>query len=185
MLLAKQEAQEYWRKVLEGVDRPVAKVMMANLDLRHLMGIPASATRGRGRKAPLLPFYEDIKAQHPTKVLLVRVRAMPLRLPQDCLTRAHAHLERIIARQPALALLSAPPPPHQCHSGPARCWQLHARFRSCQFMRATATTSCQGRRTGVPSLHDTLRLTHCAAHRWESSMRPWARMRWCWCSGQA
>ena len=22
-------------------------------------------------------------------------------------------------------------------------------------------------------------------HRWESSMRPWARTRWCWCSGQA
>ena len=112
--------------MLEGVDRPVAKVMMANLDLRHLMGIPASATRGRGRKAPLLPFYEDIKAQHPTKVLLVRVRAMPLLLPQECLTRSHAHLERMIARQFALALLSAPPPPHQCHSGLARCWQLCA-----------------------------------------------------------
>ena len=69
--------------MLEGVDRPVAKVMMANLDLRHLMGIPVSATRGRGRKAPLLPLYEDIKAQHPTKVLLVRVRATPLLLPQS------------------------------------------------------------------------------------------------------
>ena len=76
-----QEAQEYWRKVLEGVDRPVAKMMMANLDLRHLMGILVSATRGRGRKAPLLPFYEDIKEQHPTKVLLVRVRAMPWLFP--------------------------------------------------------------------------------------------------------
>ena len=77
--------------MLEGVDRPVAKVMMANLDLRHLMGIPASATRGRGRKAPLLPFYEDVKAQHPTKVLLVRVRAMPLLHPQECLCCCHAH----------------------------------------------------------------------------------------------
>ena len=104
--------------MLEGVDRPVAKVMMANLDLRHLMGIPASATRGRGRKAPLLPFYEDIKAQHPTKVLLVRVRAMPLLLPQECLPRSHLHLEprRRQGNGALEALLSGDPPPHQ---GPA------------------------------------------------------------------
>ncbi len=59
--------------MLEGVDRPVARVMMANLDLRHCMGIPGSSTRGRKGKAPLLPFYESIKHEHPTKVVLVRV----------------------------------------------------------------------------------------------------------------
>ena len=63
--------------MLEGVDRPVARSMMANLDLRHLLGIPGSCMRGRGRKAPLLPFYEKHKALHPTKVLLVRVRLSP------------------------------------------------------------------------------------------------------------
>ena len=72
-----QEAQEFWRRVLEGVDRPVARAMMANLDLRHCMGIPGSSTRGRKGKAPLLPFYEGVKQQHPTKVLLVRVGACP------------------------------------------------------------------------------------------------------------
>lgn len=80
-----QEAQEYWRKVLEGVDRPVARSMMANLDLRHLLGIPTACTRGRGRKAPLLPFYEKHKALHPTKVLLVRVSGYRTQTDKLCI----------------------------------------------------------------------------------------------------
>ena len=72
--MLEQEAQEYWQRVLDGVDRPMARTMMANLDLRHTLGIPASSARGRKGKAPLLPFYEGIKHEHPTKVLLVRVR---------------------------------------------------------------------------------------------------------------
>ena len=79
-----QEAQEFWRRVLEGVDRPVARAMMANLDLRHCMGIPGSSTRGRKGKAPLLPFYEGVKQEHPTKVLLVRVCPLPSLILHPC-----------------------------------------------------------------------------------------------------
>lgn len=79
-------------RVLEGVDRPVARAMMANLDLRHSLGIPGSGARGRKGKAPLLPFYEGIKHEHPTKVLLVRVGPLP-RARQRRETQLGAFLE--------------------------------------------------------------------------------------------
>ena len=190
--------------MLEGVDRPVAKVMMANLDLRHLMGIPVSATRGRGRKAPLLPFYEDIKAQHPTKVLLVRVRALPPLFPQQCLHRYHAH------HRPQL--LSAAltqgqqerrrlPRPYECKSArsalapslaPPLLYVRYCARWPCWQPRLLVPISRHARRIGpgksgqVSHPHKASCASHVvSAHRWESSMRPWARTRWCWCSGRA
>lgn len=68
-----QETQAHWETVLSGVDRPSAREMMAQLDLRHLLGLASGSTYGRGRKAPLLPFFTSVKREHPTKVLLVRV----------------------------------------------------------------------------------------------------------------
>ncbi|EIE20036.1 hypothetical protein COCSUDRAFT_58259 [Coccomyxa subellipsoidea C-169] len=70
---ASMEAQAHWEGVLGGVDRPAAREMMAQLDLRHLLGLAGGTTYGRGRKAPLLPFFTSVKREHPTKVLLVRV----------------------------------------------------------------------------------------------------------------
>ena len=72
--MADQEAQAHWEGVLGGVDRPAAREMMAQLDLRHLLGLVGGTTYGRGRKAPLLPLFTSVKREHPTKVLLVRVR---------------------------------------------------------------------------------------------------------------
>lgn len=69
-----QEAQHFWEGVLVGVDRPVAREMMAQLDLSNLLGLDGGSTYGRTRKkAPLVPFFTQVKRQHPTKVLLVRV----------------------------------------------------------------------------------------------------------------
>ncbi|CAL8466240.1 g5776 [Coccomyxa elongata] len=70
---ASMETQAHWESVLSGVDRPSAREMMAQLDLRHLLGLASGSTYGRGRKAPLLPFFTSVKREHPTKVLLVRV----------------------------------------------------------------------------------------------------------------
>ena len=39
---ALQESQEHLRRMLEGVDCPVARSTMANLDLRHLLGMKAA-----------------------------------------------------------------------------------------------------------------------------------------------
>lgn len=74
MVYGCQEAQAHWEGVLSGVERPAAREMMAQLDLRHLLGLGQGTTYGRGRKAPLLPFFTSVKREHPTKVLLVRVR---------------------------------------------------------------------------------------------------------------
>ncbi|BDA51431.1 probable DNA mismatch repair protein MutS at C-terminar half [Coccomyxa sp. Obi] len=70
---ASMETQAHWEGVLSGVDRPSAREMMAQLDLRHLLGLASQSTYGRGKKAPLLPFFTSVKNEHPTKVLLVRV----------------------------------------------------------------------------------------------------------------
>lgn len=37
-----QESQEHLRRMLEGVDCPVARSTMTNLDLRHLLGMKAA-----------------------------------------------------------------------------------------------------------------------------------------------
>ena len=72
-----QEAQQYWERVLEGVDKPNAVELRAALDLRHLLGLPTSgcARTGQGRsgRTPLFSLFCQIKRQHPTKVVLVRV----------------------------------------------------------------------------------------------------------------
>lgn len=78
-----QEARQYWESVLEGVDKPLAREMMAQLDLRYWLGIPQKTKIGQSKKAPLMPFFLSVKKEHPTKVLLVRVRT-PVFLRHCC-----------------------------------------------------------------------------------------------------
>lgn len=95
--------------MLEGVDRPVAKAMTANLDLRHLMGFHASVARGKGRKAPLMPFYLEQKQAHPTKVLLVRVRC-PFHLQSERPTKAENLRPKSYLCRCMRCCFRAPPP---------------------------------------------------------------------------
>ena len=71
-----QEAWQYWQQLLEAVDKPAAKKLIKNLDMTNPLGISHSVAQRRNAKyskAPLYPFFLDIKRLHPTKVLLVRV----------------------------------------------------------------------------------------------------------------
>ena len=71
-----QETYEYWTQLLQAVDKPAAKKLVDKLDISNPLGISHSLGQRRGAKyskAPLYPFFLDIKAQHPTKVALVRV----------------------------------------------------------------------------------------------------------------
>lgn len=70
--------QRYWEGVLDKVTKPTAKALVEVLDTSRLMGLPAPAVDAPRRKAPtLLSKFKEIKAQHPTKALLIRVRASP------------------------------------------------------------------------------------------------------------
>jgi hypothetical protein len=69
-----QETQEFWRQVLERVDRPTAKKLADGLDLSQPLGYAVGSKDGKGGSA-LVRFMVSVKRTHPTKVLLVRVRA--------------------------------------------------------------------------------------------------------------
>jgi hypothetical protein len=74
-----QDARQYWESLMDKIDRPAAKEMMAQLDLQNPLGL-SSATRKTNSKPPLLQFFLSVKREHPTKVLLVRVRTLGLSL---------------------------------------------------------------------------------------------------------
>ena len=79
-----QEAYSYWQQCLEGVDKPAARKLIENLDMTNPLGIKHSLGLRRGArysKAPLYSFFLEVKQQHPTKVLLVRVRCCAPLLP--------------------------------------------------------------------------------------------------------
>ena len=79
-----QEAYAYWQQCLEGVDKPAAKKLIENLDMTNPLGIKHSLGQRRGArysKAPLYSFFLEVKQQHPTKVLLVRVSCCALLIP--------------------------------------------------------------------------------------------------------
>jgi len=71
-----QETQDFWRQVLERVDRPSAKKLADGLDLSQPLGYAVGSKDGKGGSA-LVRFMVSVKRTHPTKVLLVRVRARP------------------------------------------------------------------------------------------------------------
>lgn len=69
--------------MLQIVDRPSAKELIPFLDMNNPLGIKKAdastpaAKKGAGvTKVPLYSFFMEMKAKHPTKVLLVRVRQM-------------------------------------------------------------------------------------------------------------
>jgi hypothetical protein len=76
-----KDVQRYWEEVLEGVDKPTAKKLLAFVDPSLPLGLnvaPAGAAVApgdgrRGSRPPLYPFFLKTKKLHPTKVLLVRV----------------------------------------------------------------------------------------------------------------
>ena len=65
------DVQEYWEQVLEGVDKPTAKRLLQYIDLSSPLGIDIS--RGSGSKPPVYSYFLEVKKQHPTKIILVRV----------------------------------------------------------------------------------------------------------------
>ena len=72
--------REYWERILETVDRPSALKLIPQLDLSHPLGFNALGEKAKG-SSMLVPFMIETKRAHPTKVLLVRVRACMLRRP--------------------------------------------------------------------------------------------------------
>ena len=74
-----QEAEEYWRSVVEGIEKPSARRLIRLLDLERPLGLPASqveasnARRTGPGKVPLLRYFLATKAKFPQHLLLVRV----------------------------------------------------------------------------------------------------------------
>lgn len=93
MLCGLQEVQEYWKQVLERVDRPSALKLVPQLDLSHPLGFNAFGEKAKG-SSMLVPFMIETKRAHPTKVLLVRVRACGLRRP--ACAQGHANTPMLV-----------------------------------------------------------------------------------------
>ncbi|KAK9800180.1 hypothetical protein WJX73_004187 [Symbiochloris irregularis] len=64
---ARQDIQEYWRAELDKVDSPSAKPLLPHIDVTQPLGITY------GQKPILHSFFQELKQQHPTMMLLVRI----------------------------------------------------------------------------------------------------------------
>ena len=74
--VALQEGRKYWERELERVKSPPALRLIPQLDLNHPLGFkPYDKAKG---STTLVPIMVETKLAHPTKVLLVRVRASAL-----------------------------------------------------------------------------------------------------------
>ena len=87
---ALQEVREYWERMLERMDRPAALKLIPQLDLGHPLGFTALGEKAKG-SSTLVPFMLETKRVHPTKVLLVRVRACVLPSPACADRESSAH----------------------------------------------------------------------------------------------
>lgn len=65
-----KEVEEYWRAVLDQVDKPSACRLLQHVDPSIPLGINS---RTSPNKPPIYSYFYQTKLQHPTKVLLVRV----------------------------------------------------------------------------------------------------------------
>ena len=95
--------REYWEKVLEGVDRPSALKLLPQLDLGHPLGFTAQGEKAKG-SSMLVPFMIKTKRAHPTKVLLVRVRACVLWHPACAASVIAADMPEPMLMHPPQAL---------------------------------------------------------------------------------
>ena len=74
-----KQVEEYWRSILEGVDKPTAKRMVQYVDPSLALGVETEREDGvgGGKKTTTLPplyaYHLEVKKEHPDKVSLVRV----------------------------------------------------------------------------------------------------------------
>ena len=67
--------QSYWQSVLERIDKPSARRLLSDIDIRQPLGVRQQAGSRKGPQPPLFDFFKRIKKLHPYCVLLVRVRS--------------------------------------------------------------------------------------------------------------
>ncbi len=70
----------YWQNVVERIDKPSARRLLGDVDIRQPLGVRQQNGAKKGPQPPLFDFFKRIKRDHPFCVLLVRVRSSPLPL---------------------------------------------------------------------------------------------------------
>ena len=74
----------YWQHVLERIDKPSARRLLGDVDIRQPLGVRQQSGAKKGPQPPLFEFFKRIKRDHPFCVLLVRVRTRPLPVAAPC-----------------------------------------------------------------------------------------------------
>lgn len=74
-VVLEESVKEYWDDVLEGVDKPSARKLLAYVDTSAPLGLPHlfDSSKLKGSRPPAFSFFYETKLQHPDKVVLVRV----------------------------------------------------------------------------------------------------------------
>ena len=67
------ESLRYWNDLINKIERPTARMMLSKIDRENLTGVDTSLKGVSTSKNSLYQFLLDVKTQHPTKVILVRV----------------------------------------------------------------------------------------------------------------
>jgi len=68
-----EEINEFWEKCMEEVDRPSARQMLRLIRKEHPLGIDPQQKGVSNKKDSLFGFYQRVREEHPTKVILARV----------------------------------------------------------------------------------------------------------------
>ena len=66
----------HWQTALERVDKPSARRLLSDIDIRQPLGVRQQVGARKGPQPPLFEFFKRMKKQHPFCVLLVRVSQM-------------------------------------------------------------------------------------------------------------
>ena len=67
------ESLRYWNDLINKIDRPTARMMLSKIDRENLTGVDTKLKGVSTSKNSLYQLLFDVKVNHPTKVVLVRV----------------------------------------------------------------------------------------------------------------
>ncbi|KAG1665669.1 hypothetical protein FOA52_005459 [Chlamydomonas sp. UWO 241] len=103
----------YWAKQMEHIVSPQHKVLLANLDPTHPVGIRGRPVRsddadGKGVTVPLLPYYVEMKGLYPRYVVLVKIGEFYETCGRDALLLCHFHRVNPMAPNSGVARSGTP-----------------------------------------------------------------------------
>lgn len=115
--------------MLQGVEKPTAAKLLDHVDPSYLLGLPPAEAAGppalgtRRKSVPVLAYFMQVKRQHPTKVVLVRVSALRCAVLCCAMSSCAAFSCTKLLVESTAHVLSDPRA--QTAASPSSQWQLH------------------------------------------------------------